>query len=526
MVSSSQPTQIKVLKPRLKICAVCKSKLHLKYQQDKKTVYHLDKTCIVWRYAYQCLNKQCRWKGKTVLAPRAGLKHHSIGYDLLHFIGTARINHKLKLEEIQTLLAQEHAISLSIKQISNLADKYLQLISNRPHSSTLNNLRSRGNVILSIDGVRPQKANTTLYLIREVVSGQLLLAKVVVNSATNHIIPLYQSIKSMKLPVVGIVSDKQSSLVLAAKQTFPAIPHQYCHYHYLRNISKQFEEADRRLRKQIRKQFSSIYQTSKTLDANFTRRLICQDQFDIIKEFYQILKASSRQSSHYPFKPIGIKLYEQVVHVAKSLKVMIRIEKLKFFETIEKHITSIISQNKILYKQCQEQLKLIQRISELLKERDDFTGREAAEKRLMEFVDQTIAPARLQSWWTEVRKQTKAFLPGLFSFFLVPGLPRTNNAMERYIKDLKSDFIRILGRKFIHRFFLRRAEFWAFARELELEAFDEVIERLKAEDRSGNLAMKQRFNLLKHHFVLERRCVVNFSKQLNKLVKRWYITNR
>ncbi|MFV2016612.1 MAG: transposase, partial [Candidatus Heimdallarchaeota archaeon] len=277
-LKSSQPTQMKIIKPRLKFCVSCRVNLIFKYKQDHKTVYCLDKTVFASRWSYRCPNDSCKKYAKSVLGRRIGLKNHSVGYDLLTEIGIQRVNRKKTLFEIQEHLLAVYGISISEKHISNLADKYLQLIGNRVHESTLDKLRSRGNVIISIDGVRPQKANTTLYIIREVVSGKILLARVIVNSATQYIAKLYQEIKEMRLPIIGIVSDKQSSLILGAKEIFPNISHQYCQFHYLRNISKDFEERDRGLRKKIRKSFRGIYNTTKTLDNNLKNGKISSTQ--------------------------------------------------------------------------------------------------------------------------------------------------------------------------------------------------------------------------------------------------------
>ena len=202
---------MKIIKPRLKFCVSCRVILTFKYKQDCKTVYCLDKTLFVSRWSYQCPNNSCKKYGKSDLGRRIGMKNHSVGYDLLTEIGIQRVNKKKQIKE---QLLDEYGISISEKHISNLADKYLQLIGNKVHESTLDKLRSRGNVIISIDGVRPQKANTTLYIIREVISGKILLARVIVNSATQYIAKLYLEIREMRLPIIGIVSDKQFSLIL------------------------------------------------------------------------------------------------------------------------------------------------------------------------------------------------------------------------------------------------------------------------------------------------------------------------
>ena len=517
-LKSSQYTQIKTLKPRLKFCVSCRVKLIFKYKQDVKTVFCLDRTLLVTRWAYKCPSSNCKKYGKSILAARMGLKNHSVGYDLLAEIGFQRVNEKKTLLNIQKYLLDEFGIKISEKQISNLADKYLQLIGNKVHETDLENLRSRGNVVISIDGVCPQKANTTLYLIREVVSGKILLARVIVNSATQYIAALYYEIKEMGLPIVGIISDKQASLRLGAREVFPEIPHQYCQFHYLRNISKDFEDNDRRLRKDIRKAFRGIYNTTKTMDVHVKKGDCNGKEYEKLKELFEILKASSRISPHYPFKAVGIQLYRHVIIFEKAIKIMKKKSDLMVLKTIADHLSAIISNFEAEYKLRNKQDQEIRKIAKLLKSK---YSREDAEKQFSAYVSSIRKSKGLKEWVIDVQKQTKAWIGGLFAFANNANIPRTNNALEQYIRMIKGDFTRILNRKFIHRFFLRRSEFWVFARELNVPS--ENIQILQNCKNGELICSKQRFEELSLHFRLERGCVKNFKKMVAGVVKDWIL---
>jgi MULE transposase domain len=61
-----------------------------------------------------------------------------------------------------------------------------------------------------------------------------------------------------KSPVHGIISDGQHSIRNAVATAFPGVPHQLCHFHYLREAAKPVYEADRHAKKELKKQVRGI----------------------------------------------------------------------------------------------------------------------------------------------------------------------------------------------------------------------------------------------------------------------------
>src|SRR3954449_13631569 len=56
------------------------------------------------------------------------------------------------------------------------------------------------------------------------------------------------------VPVVGVVSDGQHSIRLAISKVWPDVPHQLCHFHYLREAALPIFEAHakKELKKMVR----------------------------------------------------------------------------------------------------------------------------------------------------------------------------------------------------------------------------------------------------------------------------------
>jgi transposase-like protein len=60
------------------------------------------------------------------------------------------------------------------------------------------------------------------------------------------------------VPVTGVVSDGQRSIRTAVAKALPGVPHQLCHFHYLREAAHPIFEADRHAKKELKKRIRGI----------------------------------------------------------------------------------------------------------------------------------------------------------------------------------------------------------------------------------------------------------------------------
>lgn len=534
MPKSINPTKTKVVKPALKDCPKCAHPLYFKYTQDRKTVYHLDKVTQVRRNAYHCTNPTCELYEHSIVGPREGVKYHQVGFDLIAYVGLQRVKEKKILEEIQTTLKCDHGIHVTAKTVSNWTDVFLQLVTNEPHPETIARLRNQPVCILSVDGVKPRKADMILYIFREVITGKILLARTVRKSDTKTLEQLFHQVKALGLPLAGIVSDKQRAIILAAKTVFPAVPHQYCQFHYMSNISKDFQEQDRCLRKEVRKKLRPITQTQKTARNQYKRGDLSKQEYELLLQFYEVVKAASRRTAKYPFKPVGLQLYRDIYAIEVTVKRLQKTHPLSFFPTILKHTAKIRKTMKPAYTKVKQQFDYICEIQAVLDRKlpQDVSSRqrEQFQEETAEMLQETVTSmsteisnsfTELKEWSTEVVRVTTAFLPGLFTHYTVPSLPRTNNDLEQYFNRVQSGFFKILNRPFIHRFFLRRAEFWVFALEVTTLPFEDIVSRLRENGSAVLPSKRERFETLASHFRLERTLRQCIHRALKDLITEW-----
>jgi hypothetical protein len=108
--------------------------------------------------------------------------------------------------------------------------------------------RDLDSVILSIDGLQPEKGHETLYVVRELRGKRVWFAQALLSSAAGEIQPLIAQAKAwaeqLGKPVALWLSDKQDAFVKGIAAEFPEVPHRYCQNHFLRDVAEEVLAAD------------------------------------------------------------------------------------------------------------------------------------------------------------------------------------------------------------------------------------------------------------------------------------------
>jgi hypothetical protein len=120
--------------------------------------------------------------------------------------------------------------------------------------------RSVGAIILSIDGLQPEKGHETLYVVRELTQKRIWFAEPLLSATADEvrrlIVRARQWAESLGKPVALWLSDKQDAFVTGIAAEFPDVPHRYCDNHFLRDLAQPVLEADShakvRMRKKVR----------------------------------------------------------------------------------------------------------------------------------------------------------------------------------------------------------------------------------------------------------------------------------
>ena len=117
-------------------------------------------------------------------------------------------------------------------------------------------------IILSIDGLQPEKGHETLYVVRELTGKRVWFAEPLLSATAAEVRRLIAKAKqwaeSLGKPVALWLSDKQDAFVTGIAAEFPEVPHRYCDNHFLRDLAKPVLEADSHAKVQMRKKVRGL----------------------------------------------------------------------------------------------------------------------------------------------------------------------------------------------------------------------------------------------------------------------------
>jgi hypothetical protein len=117
-------------------------------------------------------------------------------------------------------------------------------------------------LVLTIDGLQPEKGHETLYVVRELRGQRVWFAEALLSSSADEVRRLVAQAKAwaeqLGKPVALWMSDKQDAFLKAVAAEFPDVPHRYCQNHFLRDLAKPVLEADSHAKVQMRKKVRGL----------------------------------------------------------------------------------------------------------------------------------------------------------------------------------------------------------------------------------------------------------------------------
>jgi len=158
-----------------------------------------------------------------------------------------------------------------------------------------------------------------LWGVRECLSGQVLLARSLLASGEDDLVPLLEEVrKGLDVPVAGVVSDGQRSIRNAVATALPGVPHQLCHFHYLREAARPLYEADRHAKKELKKQVRGVRPLERAVEGRDDA------QARVVRGYCAAVRSALTDDHRPPLKPSGLQLHQRLKAIEHSLE---RVEK-------------------------------------------------------------------------------------------------------------------------------------------------------------------------------------------------------
>jgi hypothetical protein len=167
-------------------------------------------------------------------------------------------------------------------------------------------LAAQGRVILALDGLQPDVGHEVLWVIRDCLSGEVLLARSRLSGTAGDLaLLLREVVDAVGVPVAGVVSDGQTSIRRAVEPALPGVPHQLCQFHFLREAARPIFEADRH---------------AKTVLKTHVRGVRPIERAAVVQGYGAAVRSAITDDGQAPLAASGLKLKARLEKVAASLE--------------------------------------------------------------------------------------------------------------------------------------------------------------------------------------------------------------
>lgn len=190
----------------------------------------------------------------------------AIGWDVFCWIGHRRCSRHWAISQIRSELLDGYGIKLSEDSLARYIRHYQVMLAARQEDpeALRRQYEAVGEIILSIDGLQPEKGHETLYVVRELTQKRVWFAEALISATADEVRRLIAKAKewadALGKPVALWLSDRQDAFVTGIAAEFPAVPHRYCQNHFLRDVAKPVLEVDSHTKVQMRKKVRGLRQ--------------------------------------------------------------------------------------------------------------------------------------------------------------------------------------------------------------------------------------------------------------------------
>jgi hypothetical protein len=247
-------------------CPVCGRDMHV-CDHRYHHLWTLQGPTQVVNRLVRCPDASCESRGCT-FSPEAELSismpRWCLGWDVFCWLGHRRFARHWSVPQLRAELKDTHQIRLSDDAIEHYIGLYQTMLAARQQdpAQLAEAYQDIPSLVLTIDGLPPEKGHETLYVVRELMSKRVWFAEPLLSSATPEvrrlIVVARQWAERLDKPVRGWMSDKQDAFVKAIASEFPGTPHRYCSNHFLRDLAQPVLEMDSRAKVKMRRKVRGL----------------------------------------------------------------------------------------------------------------------------------------------------------------------------------------------------------------------------------------------------------------------------
>jgi hypothetical protein len=312
-----EPSVTHELSPRRTDCPHCGKHMRADYT-NRRTITTLSGVTRLDLTIRRCRNADCAAHKKPFRPEAEGrfaLPHHEFGLDVIALVGRLRYAEHRSVPEIRAHLVGRGVV-ISERTVTNLLDRYDELLA----TALADDRRLKGalaaqeRVILAIDGLQPDVGHEVLWVVRDVLGGEILLAKSLLSARQQDLAELLRQVRdACGVPVAGVVSDGQHSIRKAVAKALPGVPHQLCQFHFLREAARPIYEADRHAKVGLKKKVRGVRAIERRVEGR------SDAEAEVVRGYCSAVRSAITDDGRPPLEASGLKLHARLQAIGSSL---------------------------------------------------------------------------------------------------------------------------------------------------------------------------------------------------------------
>jgi len=259
--------------PEDRRCSHCGKYTYIYEHRDRRLYLLTGAIHLVSKIAH-CMDKACPGHQEVIesaaemsLAP----PFWTIGWDVFAWMGHRRFARSWSVPQIRAELMDSHGITVSPDLIEDYLQRYQAIVAARESApeSLAEAYRNVKDLVLTIDGLQPEKGHETLYVVRELRLKRVWFATPLLSSSGAEVKSVLEQAdawaKRLGKPVRLWISDKQKAFVSGIAEVFAGVPHRYCSNHFLRDLAKPVLERDSHAKVQMRRKVRGLREVERRI---------------------------------------------------------------------------------------------------------------------------------------------------------------------------------------------------------------------------------------------------------------------
>src|SRR5450631_4048769 len=331
-------------------CSVCGRRMHVRNHRHRR-IYGLEGPLHLICKLVQCANAACSNHTRTFSPEREStltMPRWLVGWDVFCWLGYRRFAHHWSVAQLRAELLDTYEIPLSADAIEDYLQRYQCMLAARQQDPAVlkKEYQKTRHLMLSIDGLQPEKGHETLYVVRELGQQRVWFAEALLSSATNEIRPLIVKARDwaerLERPVRLWMSDKQDAFVTTIAEEFPGKPHRYCDNHFLRDLAKPMLDLDSHAKVQMRRKIRGLraierevltLRAADSVEQNHGQEplpaaLVSETNgLKVVLDYCVAVRGILNDSQGGPLRPPGARMSQALGEVEHSLQRNVRLKK-------------------------------------------------------------------------------------------------------------------------------------------------------------------------------------------------------